>query len=114
MFPMYPYGALIILEKRPIRNCLYVCMYVVMSLSHLFIHSNIEANYADKRKKRIIPLKYENHDPTEWLGLLIGSLKYHDVRNDEALENSFDALVKDIKREPLTAASSGKGMYIIR
>ena len=27
------FGALIILEKRPIRNCLYVCMYVHISLS---------------------------------------------------------------------------------
>ena len=81
-------------------------MYPYVILSH------IEAEYAEQRKRRIIPLKYENHDPTGWLGLLIGRLIYHDVRSDEALEKSFEAIMKDIRGEPLPAASSGKGMWI--
>ena len=78
--------------------------YVIILLSH------IEAEHAINMKKRIIPLKYENHKPTGWLGLLIGSLKYHDVRSDEALEKSFDFIVKDIRGESLPATSSGKAI----
>ena len=74
----------------------------------------IEANYADKRKKRFIPLKYEDHDPSGWLGLLIGTLIYYDVSTVEALEKNFEAIVKDIKREPLPTVSSGKHVHVYK
>ncbi|XP_072026918.1 uncharacterized protein [Amphiura filiformis] len=57
-----------------------------------------ELNYADLKKKRLIPLKYDDHNPSGWLGLLIGSLLYYDVRTDEALDDNFDAIVQDIRR----------------
>ena len=56
---LFYFGALIILEKRPIRNCLYVYMYVYVFLRNFFPQSLCFLYNLDfKEKKKLLSYKH--------------------------------------------------------
>ncbi|XP_072045055.1 NLR family CARD domain-containing protein 4-like [Amphiura filiformis] len=58
-----------------------------------------EAQYGDYLKKPIIPLKYEEYQPTGWLGLLINPLLYYDVQTDETMMQELPKIVKAVEQK---------------
>ena len=60
----------------------------------LSFKKNTEAQYASHLKKHIIPLKYDDHKPSGWLGLMINSLLYYDVRTEQSLINNLPEIKK--------------------
>ncbi|XP_072045127.1 NLR family CARD domain-containing protein 4-like [Amphiura filiformis] len=58
-----------------------------------------EAQYGDYLKKPIIPLKYEEYQPTGWLGLLINPLLYYDVQTDETMMQELPKIIKDVEQK---------------
>ncbi|XP_072020954.1 uncharacterized protein [Amphiura filiformis] len=65
-----------------------------------------EAQYASFCKKPIVPLKYDDHTPRGWLGILINPLLYHDVRTDSAMMASLPKIKEDLHK--LTADTATK------
>ncbi|XP_072021542.1 diacylglycerol kinase beta-like [Amphiura filiformis] len=59
-----------------------------------------EAQYAKYKSKPIIPLKFDEHRPDGWLGLLICSLLYHDVQSDNAISANLPGIIRDIRGYP--------------
>ena len=55
-----------------------------------------EATYARTKKKTIIPLKFDDYEPSDWLGLIMGSKLYYKVHTDEVLEEVFPNLVREL------------------
>ena len=65
----------------------------VVSYTYVFI---VEANYAYKRKRPIIPLLMEEgYDPDGWLGIILGTKLYYKFCSDR--ETDVDGLLKGIK-----------------
>ncbi|XP_072021923.1 uncharacterized protein [Amphiura filiformis] len=70
---------------------------VLMCISSKYQNSiscRTEAEYAFKKNRSIIPLMAENHDPTGWLGVLLGSRLYYRVDTDDQLNQNFPALIR--------------------
>ncbi|XP_072050019.1 uncharacterized protein [Amphiura filiformis] len=67
-----------------------------------------EAQYASYQGKEIIPLKFDNHRPDGWLGLLICNLLYHDVRSESAMLENLPNIIKDINACPEVPVAVGK------
>ncbi|XP_072036783.1 uncharacterized protein [Amphiura filiformis] len=62
-----------------------------------------EAQYASYKGKPIIPLKFDDHKPDGWLGLLICSVLYHDVQSVNAMFKNLPSIIGDL------AGYSGEG-----
>ncbi|XP_072045722.1 NLR family CARD domain-containing protein 4-like [Amphiura filiformis] len=56
-----------------------------------------EAQYGAFLQRRIIPLKYEDYQPTGWLGLMINSLLYYEVHTDEIMMENLPKIIKAIE-----------------
>jgi len=66
-----------------------------------------EAEYADLRKKKMIPVRLQaGYMPEDWLGLLLGSKLYFDFSNQETFDDKMKELLKEI-RSTLKRANSG-------
>ncbi len=58
---------------------------------------SLEASYAYKLKKPIVPLLVEpEYDPDGWLGALAGMLLYYRAYSEDALHSDFQSLVKEL------------------
>ena len=58
-----------------------------------------EAQYARDQGRLIIPLKYEDYRPSGWLGFMINSMLYYDVRTDEAMMESLPSIMKRLDKK---------------
>ena len=65
-------------------------------LLKLYLIIFTEAQYASHLKKHIIPLKYDNHKPSGWLGIMINNLLYYDVRTEQSLMDNFSEIKKAV------------------
>eukprot|EP00056_Hartaetosiga_gracilis_P006127 m.93433 g.93433 ORF g.93433 m.93433 type:complete len:672 (-) comp12385_c0_seq1:67-2082(-) len=62
----------------------------------------LEADYAHKLGKHIIPVRVDSYDPDGWLGLLLGTKLWYDVQdaNDVAvLSKLFDEVSSNLRRQ---------------
>ena len=67
-----------------------------------------EAQYASHLQRHIIPLKYEEYQPTGWLGLMINSLLYYEVQTDELMMKNLPKIIKAIERQTLGEDPEGE------
>ncbi len=71
--------------------------------------SDTEFQYAFACEKHVIRLKYDNHVPTEWLGIKMRGLLYYEVHTDAAMMESLPKI-----KDELNKALKGKFVgYIV-
>ena len=56
-----------------------------------------EFNYADKKRKIIMPVKLEHYNPESELDLIIGNKRYYTFVNNSNIEDEKKDLLRDIK-----------------
>lgn len=64
-----------------------------------------EAQYASKCQKQIVPLKYENYEPSGWLGFMISQLLYYDVQTDEAMTEHLPSIIRAFDKRGVSRRS---------
>ncbi|XP_072048610.1 uncharacterized protein [Amphiura filiformis] len=74
--------------------CLLVCFSKEYQNSR---NCKSEATYASYKYKPIIPLRFDEHKPDRWLGLIIGNLIYYDVQSENAMFKNLPKIIEEIE-----------------
>ena len=57
-----------------------------------------EAQYAKSLKKTVIPLRYQNFQPSGWLGLMVKPLLYYNVETRVDLISNMPRILEAVAR----------------
>ena len=102
-----------ILERETIVYCWGL---IIAGNNCSFSKCVIEASYAWKLKKPIIPLRMEpDFKPVDWLGFILGTKLYIDVFSDDEMTKNMEALIKAIGNRGRISCDEVDGMqsYVI-
>ncbi|XP_072051221.1 uncharacterized protein [Amphiura filiformis] len=66
-----------------------------------------ELQYAASERKHIVPLKYEDYKPSNWLGLLINSLLYYEVHTNEAMLKNLPNIIRALDKKGVSRRFGG-------
>ena len=75
------------------------------NITHIFVP---EAQYAANKKKHIVPLKYEDHEPSGWLGIMINALLYYDVSTDAAMLTNLPNIIRALDNKGVSRRFGSK------
>ncbi|XP_072050695.1 uncharacterized protein [Amphiura filiformis] len=69
-----------------------------------------ELGYANHRGIKLIPLRYEDYNPSGSLGFIINTLLYYDIKTDEDMMKNMPNIIKVLRKcvDPRHSASQGK------
>lgn len=74
-----------------------VILILLISEVYFCADTFIEAEYAFKLRKPIIPLKMErNYEAREWLGLILGSKLFFEFTDKYPFESKMSGLIKEV------------------
>lgn len=76
-----------------------ITVFEILLISEVYFCADafLEAEYAFKLRKPIIPLKMErNYEAREWLGLILGSKLFFEFTDKYPFESKMSGLIKEV------------------